>query len=262
MDQTHINTFKYNHHTGEINHQGKVIGRLNFSERIIFFSLIQSDSELVERETLLHVAWPNKIVTSNSLNVAVKSIRNVFLGIGLDDVIITHVKKGFSWNRYYKVFLTESNLLEPLDASTTKRANLSEHFGLDSNDIIQLKDSINLNKDESNKNVNPYTLVSSKIDSIFNKINDSSIYYKIISILMWGGVIAHLFLDSNRNTLGSEVGVYQGISSCIVCDLSSWAFINANKPYVDGRNITKFEVKLVCDDFAFSNVVCINISSK
>lgn len=101
---------RLNTSTGEIlDSQGRVLGRLNSSEALIVEYLSKASPSIIDKNVLLDFAWPKKIVSPNSLNVAVKNIREVFESkCMIDDIIQTHVKKGFSWCENYRMeFFTE-----------------------------------------------------------------------------------------------------------------------------------------------------------
>lgn len=72
----------------------KVIARLNENESNIFLELA-STSEVVTRQHLLDAGWPDTIVSSNSVNMAVRSIRS---STGLHDLILTAQGVGYSFN--------------------------------------------------------------------------------------------------------------------------------------------------------------------
>ncbi|WP_141395022.1 winged helix-turn-helix domain-containing protein, partial [Enterobacter hormaechei] len=96
-------TFKLYINDNTIHYHDKMIGRINFSECEILKALLQNQGVVVSRTQLLEVAWPGKIVSSNSVSMAIKNLRECFTSQGFDDVIITHVKKGFSWNKEHSI---------------------------------------------------------------------------------------------------------------------------------------------------------------
>lgn len=98
-----MENFIFKKESGDLSYGLKRLGRLNSSESEVLTHLYLHRGELVHRDTLLDVGWPKKIVTPNSLNMAIKNIRACFEKVNLDDVITTHVKKGFSWNPFYQV---------------------------------------------------------------------------------------------------------------------------------------------------------------
>lgn len=78
---------------------------LSGANLLIFKKLSISKNEIVDKETLISIGWPSKFVHPNSLNMAIKSIRELFFNLGVEDIIITHSKKGFSINEKYTVVL-------------------------------------------------------------------------------------------------------------------------------------------------------------
>ena len=102
--------FKFNSKTRNLYHNDKHVGRLNTVEGRILEALISSSDNLIDRDKLLDIAWPNKDVTPNSLNVAIKKIRSFFIPSVGQEVITTHFKKGFSWNHQYVTCVISSDL--------------------------------------------------------------------------------------------------------------------------------------------------------
>ncbi len=70
------------------------ISKLSTSECYILQYLIEHSGEIVKRNTLLDVGWPNKIVVPNSLNVAIANIRKALRHKA--DLIITIKGCGFT----------------------------------------------------------------------------------------------------------------------------------------------------------------------
>ncbi|AGM45130.1 winged helix-turn-helix domain-containing protein [Aeromonas hydrophila] len=64
-------------HTGEIKYCDEFVTRLGASEIKILELLIHNSDNLVLKDSLFDYAWPEKIVSPNSLNVAIKKIRKV-----------------------------------------------------------------------------------------------------------------------------------------------------------------------------------------
>lgn len=92
---------------------------LNGANFLIFKKLSISKNEIVDKETLISIGWPSKFVHPNSLNMAIKSIRELFFNLGVEDIIITHSKKGFSINEKYTITLY--NHLESQEESFNKQ---------------------------------------------------------------------------------------------------------------------------------------------
>ncbi|WP_275451438.1 winged helix-turn-helix domain-containing protein [Photobacterium sanctipauli] len=64
------------------------------SECLIVRLLASTPNQAVSREILLEKCWTGKVVTSSSLNVAIKHIRSAFSSLGAEDIIVTEPKKG------------------------------------------------------------------------------------------------------------------------------------------------------------------------
>ena len=71
-----------------------IIARLNENESNIFLELASTSGD-VTRQRLLDVGWPNTIVSSNSVNMAVRTIRS---STGLHDLILTKQGVGYTFN--------------------------------------------------------------------------------------------------------------------------------------------------------------------
>ncbi len=87
--------------SGELFYNSVRLGRLNVSEANILICLYEYKDTLISRDTLLEIGWPKRVVTPNSLSMAIKNIRSCLEKANLDDVVVTHIKKGFSWNASY-----------------------------------------------------------------------------------------------------------------------------------------------------------------
>lgn len=72
------------------------IGNLSQSEINILCRLKQSEGSTVSRDELLNAGWPDRIVVANSVNMAIKNIRDVFSRVHDAPVIITNPKEGFT----------------------------------------------------------------------------------------------------------------------------------------------------------------------
>ncbi|WP_256382756.1 winged helix-turn-helix domain-containing protein [Photobacterium toruni] len=65
------------------------------SEILIFTLLAESANNTIYREVLLVECWQGKIVTNNSLTVAIKNLRTAFAQIGEHKIITTEPKLGY-----------------------------------------------------------------------------------------------------------------------------------------------------------------------
>ncbi len=70
--------------------------KVSRSETHIFALLANSANQTIHRETLLKECWQGKVVTNNSLTVAVKNLRTAFSKIGEHKIIQTEPKLGYS----------------------------------------------------------------------------------------------------------------------------------------------------------------------
>lgn len=67
--------------------------RLSESELNILLYMINNQGKVIDKEALLSIGWPNRIVVTNSLTVAIASIRRV---LGFYDSI--YVEKGVGYS--------------------------------------------------------------------------------------------------------------------------------------------------------------------
>ncbi|WP_297480299.1 winged helix-turn-helix domain-containing protein [uncultured Photobacterium sp.] len=65
------------------------------SETLIFTLLAESADNTIYREVLLAECWQGKVVTNNSLTVAIKNLRTAFTKIGEYKIITTEPKLGY-----------------------------------------------------------------------------------------------------------------------------------------------------------------------
>ncbi|HIF9078521.1 TPA: winged helix-turn-helix domain-containing protein [Photobacterium damselae] len=72
----------------------EITTKLSASETKILQYLIDNNGEIVSRETLLEIGWPEKIVVPNSLNVAIANLRKAFKT--KNEIIITIKGAGFT----------------------------------------------------------------------------------------------------------------------------------------------------------------------
>lgn len=68
--------------------------KLSASETRILQYLIENSGDVISRETLLEIGWPEKVVVPNSLNVAIANLRKAFKN--KSDIIITIKGTGFT----------------------------------------------------------------------------------------------------------------------------------------------------------------------
>ncbi len=71
------------------------IGRLNYSERLIFELLISEKNKIVQKDALLAAGWPERIVVPNSLTIAIRNIRGALERAGIYNEPETIPKMGY-----------------------------------------------------------------------------------------------------------------------------------------------------------------------
>ena len=72
----------------------EVTTKLSASETKILQFLIDNSGEIISREKLLEIGWPDKVVVPNSLNVAIANLRKAFKS--KNEIIITIKGAGFT----------------------------------------------------------------------------------------------------------------------------------------------------------------------
>lgn len=85
----------FNDNTGELKYHGDLVVRLSHSETIVLSLLISERGQLVMKDTLLDLGWPNKVVAPNSLTVAIKNIRKALKSINTEIYIETIYRRGY-----------------------------------------------------------------------------------------------------------------------------------------------------------------------
>ncbi|WP_429141280.1 winged helix-turn-helix domain-containing protein [Aeromonas veronii] len=88
-----------NSFSGDVIWKGVKIGQLSSSEALVLQWLMNNPGELVSKEKLLEVGWPDKFVQQNSLNVAIKKIRTVLTYITDEQIIETRHRKGYVFHK-------------------------------------------------------------------------------------------------------------------------------------------------------------------
>jgi|GEM_PF-3520816 len=98
--------------------------RLSNSEVLILQKLAANPGKTILREILLSECWPGRVVTSSSLNVAIKNLRQAFEQLGRESVIVTDPGKGYLLRSEAP---SETNQDDRLDSAET--APLSDNIG-------------------------------------------------------------------------------------------------------------------------------------
>lgn len=94
---------------------------LSPSECLILKYLMDNSSQTLGREYLLTHCWPGRIVTSSSLNVAIKNVRSALKEVGSDCKVITVQKEGYC-------FVVPEKLVVPENFSATEALVTSENL--------------------------------------------------------------------------------------------------------------------------------------
>lgn len=68
---------------------------LSYSECLILNLLYKESPKTIKRDVLLEQCWPGKIVTSSSLNVAIKNLRNALITLEAPFKVVTVQKEGY-----------------------------------------------------------------------------------------------------------------------------------------------------------------------
>ncbi|MGR5556282.1 winged helix-turn-helix domain-containing protein [Vibrio fortis] len=68
---------------------------LSYSECLILNLLYKESPKTIKRDVLLEQCWPGKIVTSSSLNVAIKNLRNALITLDASFKVVTVQKEGY-----------------------------------------------------------------------------------------------------------------------------------------------------------------------
>ena len=119
------------------------------SETLIFTLLAESANNTIHREVLLTECWQGKIVTNNSLTVAIKNLRTAFAKIDEDKIITTEPKLGYC--------IRQSALID--DGSHPPKSVLisieehNTHFSIDNKQPYSKEKKVELFDIESNNTV-------------------------------------------------------------------------------------------------------------
>ncbi|ENP8456886.1 winged helix-turn-helix domain-containing protein [Photobacterium damselae] len=103
--------------------------KLSASETKILQYLIDNSGEIVSRETLLDIGWPEKIVVPNSLNVAIANLRKAFKT--KNEIIITIKGAGFTVAKNTFVKQQQTINEEELSQETLEAVDVSQPSILD-----------------------------------------------------------------------------------------------------------------------------------
>ncbi|BFN33575.1 hypothetical protein VHTUMSATKI_37700 [Vibrio harveyi] len=79
----------------------------NINEIMILELLLANEGQVVPRDVILRECWKGRVVTDNSLNVAIKKLRDMLNHHGYKEIITTITKQG------YMIKLEHSKTREP-----------------------------------------------------------------------------------------------------------------------------------------------------
>lgn len=111
---------------------GQFLMQLNAHEASIL-SLLNDSDMAVSRKELLAAGWPNTIVSENSVNMAIRSIRS---STGLKDIIITEQGVGYSFNHEVYLLSVISNASKK-DAETLDLPQSSFNSAVEAESVIK-----------------------------------------------------------------------------------------------------------------------------
>ena len=135
---------------------------LSRSECLLLKHLMDSCSQTLGREFLLTHCWPGRIVTSSSLNVAIKNVRSALKEVGSDCKVITVQKEGYC-------FVAPESSVETDSHTALERNIVSENLAEQGKGIPQ---SASLSEQDSSTCSEP-TVLESKSASDLNEVADT-----------------------------------------------------------------------------------------
>lgn len=162
--------------SGELAYQDKMIGRLNQSETLILSCLVTNNDLLVSKDTLLAAGWPNKFVAPNSLNAAIKNIRQLLSSKDSDIFIETVHRKGYILRGKYENF----KIVQVIPKNNTFIDELTSN---DESEDISKSENVN------NIRISVQCIEKSKFQRV---INNKSIRFLIFGYLLVTVVVAIL----------------------------------------------------------------------
>lgn len=135
---------------------------LSRSECLLLKHLMDNCSQTLGREFLLTHCWPGRIVTSSSLNVAIKNVRSALKEVGSDCKVITVQKEGYC-------FVAPESSVETDSHTALERNIVSENLAEQGKGIPQ---SASLSEQDSSTCSEP-TVLESKSASDLNEVADT-----------------------------------------------------------------------------------------
>lgn len=226
----------YTQALGDLHHEKRWLGRLNTSESYVLMHLYLHKGDLVSKDTLLDIGWPGKVVTPNSLNMAIKNIRSCFEKINCDDVIITHVKRGYSWNPAYLLIIEDIEKDENADKGndiTHPSTSESSSTAL-ANDIERHKHRSYDSRDEgATSRILPPRV---RRFAVGNIINNLMLSYNFSIVLIMLIIMLAIFY----RIYWTDLACYE-ISSAVFCGVGDFHRELINKPIEEGHYLFGYD---------------------
>lgn len=140
---------------------------------ILILSLMSSKKIALSRDELFQYAWSDKVVTDNSLNVAIKNIRDIFKKIGYENAIQTIRGYGYCLSTDIEItYKVKDRILLSREAS----------IKLSKNNILEFERSIPSENTTTLKNKKPLLTTKNLAHIINNNIYLTT--YILISIIV------------------------------------------------------------------------------
>lgn len=152
-------------HSGSIYWNSKLISRLSKSEGLIFIEMLEKINEFNSKDDLLNQGWPDRVVSPNSLVVAIKNIRKALQVTNTSFNIETIHRKGY-------ILHGDNSCFKIIKKAPAK----------DSNSVEKIAPNINLSKINT-KNINSKfsTYEKKSVDDI-STLNSSRFITKKITL--------------------------------------------------------------------------------
>lgn len=96
--------------SGKIFANKNEVGKLNYSERLVFELLVSQKNKILTKDQLLAAGWPDRVVVPNSLNIAMRNIRSALERAGVHNEPETIPKMGYRLSADVWLCDSESNI--------------------------------------------------------------------------------------------------------------------------------------------------------
>lgn len=194
--------------SGELKWQSKRLARLNKSEASILAFLLKNINCFSSKDDLLCEGWPGKVVSPNSLAVAIKNIRRALSNATPDFSIETNHGRGYTLHG---------------DANTFKISNNKESISIIENRIHQAGFEIQqvYSAPNSNEEFKPAPTTHNDVLTPYNNEQTTSIKNKLsstvkhIALALYAIFIMYLALVFRQNT--GDLYCYEVAEKTTVC---------------------------------------------